>query len=917
MNLKSFKHILFLTTFLICTLAQSQNESAVWYFGEFAGLDFNSGNPVPLTNGQLVTKEGCATISDASGALLFYTDGKTVWDRQHQVMPNGTGLLGDASSTESSIIIPKPGAVNEYYIFTVDKPSYFLSEGDPITGVNYSKVDMNLNNGMGDVVAGEKNIHLITYDENNQTENEYKCSEKITAVTHSDGSSIWVITQFINKFYAFNVDYNGVNSTPVVSSVQQSVFPRINEDGQNVTAIGYLKVSPNGKKIAIAHSSTALGSPLSGHRKSGKVLFYDFNNTTGTVSNQRTLLTDEYPYGIEFSPNSKLLYVTSSIFDEDDIFINSYIYQYDTEASNIEASQTIVSNTNNVAGALQLAIDGKIYRSGYPVFGNGDYLSVINNPNDPGSACNYSHNSLYLEGRLAYLGLPPFIQSIFKYTFDFEFTCLGDNTHFFVTSEEPYDTLVWDFGDGSTSTQEDTYHTYQNPGTYDVSLTLSLNGVEYDPFVKQLIISEPPEVLQDTYQLMQCDSFDADPNDGITTFNLEDANAPISLYNSNDIRVFYYHTLQEALDDTNNLNALDTVYTNQALDEILYAKVIAGNSNCYSIATVQLVTTQSVNLNNQELFSCDYDNSGTASFDLQPIRDEIIYELNLTGEAEVTFHTSQSDAAVGINPIEYIDAADATTVFIRVENNNACYGSAMLQLNIVAFPTLENQTISVCHTDFPIVINSGLDTNMANNYNFLWDTNQTSEQIEIYGPGNYLLNVIDPVYQCENTLTVHVSENQPANIQDIIIDDFNVTVVLDGGVENFEFAVDDPQGYFQPNNTFINLAPGFHTVYVRDIFDCTMTSQEFNLIGFPKFFTPNNDGINDFWNIKGLSPSDYPDVEIKIFDRYGKLLKVFNPNATEGWNGTFRGHLMTPDDYWFYLKMPTGEEYSGHFSLKV
>ena len=212
--------------FIFClniSLVFSQKESANWYFGEFAGLNFNSGNPVPLLDGKLDTREGCATISDPNGNLLFYTDGVTVWDRVHKVMPNGQMLLGHGSSTESALIIPKPGSKSRFYIFTIDQPSYYLKDIAVINGVNYSEVDLALNGGYGDIVDGVKNKHLVTYNPNDATENKYKSSEKITAVTHSDGSSIWVITNFMDRFYSFLVDVNGVKTNPVVSTVQQLV----------------------------------------------------------------------------------------------------------------------------------------------------------------------------------------------------------------------------------------------------------------------------------------------------------------------------------------------------------------------------------------------------------------------------------------------------------------------------------------------------------------------------------------------------------------------------------------------------------------------------------------------------------------------------------------------------------------------
>ena len=124
--------------FINATILYAQKESANWYFGELAGLSFNTNNPVPLLNGKLITSEGCATISDPNGNLLFYTDGVTIWDRRHEVMLNGQGLLGHSSSTESALIIPKPGSKSRFYVFTIDQPSFYLKDNPVINGVWYS-----------------------------------------------------------------------------------------------------------------------------------------------------------------------------------------------------------------------------------------------------------------------------------------------------------------------------------------------------------------------------------------------------------------------------------------------------------------------------------------------------------------------------------------------------------------------------------------------------------------------------------------------------------------------------------------------------------------------------------------------------------------------------------------------------------
>src|SRR5207244_1600787 len=128
-----------------------------WYFGANAGIDFSSGSPVAVTYGKVIASEGSACMSDTSGNLLFYTDGDTVWDKNDNVMPSGTGLYGGGgTSTQSAIILPQPGSDSLYYIFTVDGAT-----GGCVNGCvfGYSIVDMSLNAGLGDVST--KNIPLV------------------------------------------------------------------------------------------------------------------------------------------------------------------------------------------------------------------------------------------------------------------------------------------------------------------------------------------------------------------------------------------------------------------------------------------------------------------------------------------------------------------------------------------------------------------------------------------------------------------------------------------------------------------------------------------------------------------------------------------------------------------------------------
>lgn len=911
-------NLIILFLFVQTTFLYSQKESANWYFGEFAGLSFNTNNPVPLLNGKLVTSEGCATISDPNGNLLFYTDGVTVWDRSHEVMPNGQGLLGHSSSTESALIIPKPGSKSRFYIFTIDMPSYYLKERPEINGVNYSEVDLALNNGFGDVVESVKNIHIVTYNPDDLLEKKYKSTEKITAVTHGDGSSVWVITYFINRFYSFLVDVNGVNSNPIISTVQQSVQPVLNDDGANISAIGYLKVSPSGKKIAIAHSSTNVGSPRTGRKKSGKVLLYNFNNSNGAVSNELEILSNAYPYGIEFSPNSKLLYVTNNVFNDADLFVNGDLYQYNLAGSNILGSRQTISSSKNIAGALQLAINGKIYRAGYKESAKGLDISVIKIPNEDGTACDYLENSVNLGGRAAKLGLPPFVQSIFLYTFDYEFTCLGDQTHFYITSEEPYDSVVWNFGDGQTSTDIEPYHVFNTPGVYSVSLTMSLNGIERDPLIKQIIISAPPQVLNTTYDLIQCDSYDNNPNDGIATYNLQQANAPISLNTNEAIQVYYYHDPVDATNDTLNVNAMPNIYANQTQDELIYAKVIKANTDCYSMATIRLKTTQPVDIGIQELSACDYDGDNKAEFDLESEGNRIASILNLPSEVSITFYEKESDAAIGVKALASIYTSTNRNLYIRAESDNACYGDGILNLKVKYFPQLVDQNVSVCQDDFPISISSGIDASLMNDFKYSWNTSESTNEITVNEAGIYEVRVYDDIIDCEDYVIVTVKQNVIPDIQEIVINGHSITVVLNSD-EEYLFALDDENGIYQESNIFLNIIEGEHEVFIKDINSCETVSRSFYIFGFPKYFTPNNDGVNDTWNVYGLDPKQFLSeiLFVEIYDRYGKLLKSFNPLTSAGWNGTFNGSLLTPDDYWYMMKLPNGEIYKGHFALKI
>lgn len=907
--------------FFFCLISISltaQKETAYWHFGENAGLHFTENGVTSISNSSIETSEGSASISDLNGNLLFYTDGTRVFDRTNNVMQNGSELKGNPSSTQSAIIVPRPGNPGKYFLFTVDKPDYSVVSNDPIEGVNYSEIDMSLNNGNGAIIENRKNLPLVTYDPSNPTENEFKSSEKISAVVGGDCISYWVVTPFTNKFYAFKVTSAGVNTNPVVSTVPNSIRPILNDNDVNVTAPGYMKISPDGTKIAAAYSATALGSPRTGGGKqNGKVFLYDFDDNTGKVSNEKLILANTYPYGVEFSPNSNKLYITASNFSSNDVFQSSSLIQFNIKAPSIGNSETEIHNSSNVAGGIQLAMDGKIYRVGYPVFiDSHQKLSVIHNPNEDAQNINYSHNSITLDNGYVRLGLPPFVQSLFNNNFDVENLCLGSETEFTITGKENFDSVRWDFGDGSTSTDLNPTHVFAEPGSYKVSLTVFTNGIPSNPSCEEVIIVELPE--SEDYELNQCDVSDNNPSDGITTFNLqeirENINDPTGL-----LQFYFYESEEAATNDTNNQNAINNIFRNSSPSQELTLKSVAFNTDCYSLSKVTLSTTSTIELDPEPVFGCAVeDNQG--QFNLENIESKIITELSLPEDVALDFFENEEDAIYGANSLPETYNGPPTTLFIKARKSGKCYGFGTVELKLNSFPDLQQMVIvQACQNEFPITIGEEISITNSEMFNYVWNTGETGRQLTIQSSGVYTLEVTDPNIGCGRSVSFEVQELAAPEIANIDITNQGIDNSLDIEVENdtlnsVTFSLDDPSGPYQESPHFENVPGGVHTVYAKDENGCAIANLEVTLFGFPNYFTPNNDGYNDFWKPYEVKAPDYQIKGIYLFDRYGKLLKELF-SGTKGWDGNFNGHPMPADDYWFKIILENGKNFKGHFSL--
>lgn len=444
------KIFIFYLLILLCYNSWGQQNNN-WYFGRKAGLSFNpvlgQQIPVVLSNSVMLSDEASASISDENGMLLFYTNGTTVFNKQHQIMLNGDNLDGYISATQV-LIIPMPGSDHLYYIFTTG-----ALETSFASGYKYSIVDMNQDNGNGEVVT--KNMLLWS-----------SCTERLTAARHANGIDVWVITNDNNSniFRSWLVTCTGIE--PAIVSTVGVIM------NQHATVnSGVMKVSPDGRSLVQTHFP-ALDEIV---YIPNFFQLFNFNSLNGTITNPRTIgYTDVQYTHCDFSPDSRLLYITRPSdrkIDQIDISQPSLAL--------ILASRYVIDAGNNYYD-IQLAVDEKIYIS-KPSF----EISTISNPNVRGFGCNFQKENITLMPGTSFLGLPTHINDIISWSDPnngFNYTildsCSGTIQFNAYTILPNTISWLWDFGDGVTSTLQNPLHTFSPTDLqYPVKLKISSSSI--------------------------------------------------------------------------------------------------------------------------------------------------------------------------------------------------------------------------------------------------------------------------------------------------------------------------------------------------------------------------------------------------------------------------------------------------------
>ncbi|NUM32521.1 MAG: hypothetical protein HUU47_09400, partial [Bacteroidetes bacterium] len=383
---------------LLVTSSFAQREGYNWIFGKLAYISFNTGKPKneKLFQYSAIISAGTATISTKNGRLLFYTDGVAVFDSSQNIFINKP-IRGTFGNYQTAIFIPHPhpDSSNLYFVFANSGPFDEINK----FGLSYSVIDTKLRSGKGDIINSRYNINLI-----------YPVLTHLGAVKHANRKGYWIVTHKnrTDTIYAYLVDKNGINKTPVMSKT--GIIRSYNNYYNNYQPP--LKLSPDGTKIAT-------------FRYPDISFVADFNASTGKVTN--IIKLPFYGWGSEFSPKSRYLYFLSQKNDK------KFLFQLDLkkmEQKEIVKSLVLIDSNFYYAAneTLQLAPDGKIY---IPEKKH-SYLHVIHAPDSAGTKCRLQKNYFYLGDSVYSMGaLPDMVQSFFqKKTFEYRRSCTRDTVFF-------------------------------------------------------------------------------------------------------------------------------------------------------------------------------------------------------------------------------------------------------------------------------------------------------------------------------------------------------------------------------------------------------------------------------------------------------------------------------------------------------
>ncbi len=447
-------------------------------------------------------------------------------------------------------------------------------------------------------------------------------------------------------------------------------------------------------------------------------------------------------------------------------------------------------------------------------------------------------------------------------------------------------------------------YTVTTAGTYTVDVLLNSGSCTTNG---DIVVEYAALPVLNSQTLVQCDP----DNNGITSFNLTLLDNLVTGGNTALGAVSYYTTLANAQAQANaitNPTAFQNTVTNQ---------VFASASNgygCHSEVAINLVISSNSVTPPAPIQKCDGDGQpdGLTAFDLNSEVSPLITAGLPTG-LTLAYYAAQNDAVLGNNPLpnNFTNTQPLQqTLFVKIVNGPDCYGIIPVTLQVLVFdpPQLQDETLYLCN-------GSAIALTVPNGFSgYLWSTGATGNSIMVNAAGSYSVTVTNSS-GCTKTKVFTVVASGIAIINSVNIIDFNgfgntVEVVVTGPGD-YEFSLDG--ALYQNSPVFSQVEPGLYMVYVKDKNGCGLVTKKIAVLDYPRFFTPNGDGINDTWYIKNIQ--DIAHTKISIFDRFGKFIYQFNEKQN-GWNGKTGQNQLPSTDYWFVVEFQDRNTVKGHFSLK-
>lgn len=804
------------------------NENKTWAIWRNDGLDFNSGVPVPITTG-IWSAEGSATISDPSGALLFCTDGYFIWDRSGNPMDNSDDLLGTGSlssqtisTSQSAVILPVPDTPGRYYVFSLTQ-----NERGPEAGkLYYSMVDMTLNGGLGGVIPGRKSILLDT-----------GLTEKLT-ITPGQRCNIWLLTttKWVSGVKAFEITTAGLNRNPVFSPTP---FSYGNYDA------GVMKVSPDGKKIAVCNM------------QEGGLSVFDFDGASGTVSNGMLIDAGSGYYGAAFSPDNTKLYTNH-------MSTSGSLYQYEVNMGSGNAIRNSrIRVTNAVFSDLKLGPDGKIYMKS-PT--GGVSIAVIHEPNIKGTGCQYEANVIQLLSGTTDLtrsGFPNEVALLIKDTVgrsvDYAF-CFADSVSLSA------DTSGWDYAwdDGSSGPDRQVYAS----GTY---------AVEY--------FTPPCRLIRDTFRIQLLS-----PSLSAGMHTLCGGEEDFLWVNPGASDPHNYHYIWRD-------SAGNTVRERQGTNgDTLYD--LAGSAYTVRVTAPGCDTVISFVLPGPAIYR-----AGFSAPDFACIGDTVAFQNTSTGLDSYTWHFGDGDSSVATDPVHVYTTPGTYSVMLI---GYPCRDTAIRLITVDSTPyvgfTMNRDHICTGEevlfypqhpegvTEYSWSFGNGQDTSRERQPAY------TFEQ--------------EGVYDVTLTLTFRACPNAafsaPVTVFPtpmVLLAQDTVICPGDPAIELSNLAEEQHAGaYFwsteERSEVIYAAEPGIYSLAVTSAGGCSASDTihigKSCLLDIPNIFSPNGDGVNDYFFPRDVLARGLLSFRMQIFNRWGQLIYESKSLSDRGWDGTHNGQPIPP-----------------------